>query len=59
MKAGSVKYEMPEKLAKVILADRKGEGKNMPPKDYLVKYVNEQYGLLHECVEVIVQVDKA
>lgn len=57
MKAGAVKYEMKEKTAKAILATRKGESKNMHPQDYLVKYVNEELGLLYNCTEVIVALD--
>lgn len=52
-KAGSVEYKMPWAMAKEILNTRKGLEKNMPPQEFLVKYVNEELGLLHNCVKVI------
>lgn len=52
-KTGSVEYKMPHAMAKEILNTRKGTDKNMPPKEFLVKYVNEELGLLHKCVRVI------
>ena len=52
-RAGSVEYQMPIAFAQEILKARKGEEKNMRPQDFLVKYVNEECGLLHNCVRVI------
>jgi len=33
---------------------RKGSDKNMKPQDYLIKYVNEDCGLLYNCTKVTV-----
>lgn len=54
MKPGSIEYKMPKAIADEFLKTRKGEDKNMNPQDYLIKCVNEEYGLLHNCVKVIV-----
>lgn len=51
-KVGSVEYQMPEKMADELLKLRKGMEKNMRPQDFLVKYVNEECGLLYNCVKV-------
>ena len=53
-KPGSVEYQMPEAFAKEILKMRKGSDKNMKPQDYLIKYVNEDCGLLYNCTKVTV-----
>lgn len=53
-KVGSVEYKMPVKMAQALLKARKGEmDKKMRPKDYLVKVVNEDFGLLYHCDNVI------
>ena len=51
-KVGSVEYQMPAQMAKEILNARKGMEKNMRPQEFLVKYVNEECGLLYNCVKV-------
>lgn len=51
-KPGSVEYQMPKKFADELLKARKGSDKNMRPQDYLVKYVNEECGLLYNCTKV-------
>lgn len=51
-KAGSVEYQMPKKFADELLKARKGSDKNMRPQDYLIKYVNEECGLLYNCTKV-------
>ena len=51
-KAGAVEYAMPEGLAQEILKTRKGSEKNMHPEDFLVKVVNETFGLKEKCVKV-------
>ena len=51
-KVGSIEYQMPQKFAEEILKARKGMEKNMRPQDFLVKYVNEECGLLYNCVKV-------
>ena len=53
-KAGSVEYQMPKKMANELLKARKGSDKNMRPQDYLVKYVNEDCGLLYNCTKVTI-----
>ena len=52
-KVGSVEYKMPVKMAQALIKSRKGEDAKMRPKDYLVKVVNEDFGLLHHCDNVI------
>ena len=51
-RTGSVEYIMPQAFAAEILKNRKGTEKNMNPQAFLVKYVNEECGLLHHCVRV-------
>ena len=51
-KSGSVEYQMPKKFADELLKARKGQEKNMHPQDFLVKYVNDECGLLHNCTKV-------
>jgi len=51
-KTGSVEYIMPQNFAAEVLKSRKGTDKNMNPQEFLVKYVNEECGLLHHCVRV-------
>lgn len=57
MKAGAIKYQMKESTARAILKNRSGADAKMRPQDYLVMYVNEQMGLLYNCVEVIIALD--
>ena len=47
-----IEYEMPKELAKQILATRKGEERNMHPLEFLKKVVNEEFGLLGNCIKV-------
>ena len=51
-KAGAVEYQMPQKFADELLKVRKGEEKNMRPQDFLVQYVNNECGLMYNCVKV-------
>lgn len=51
-RAGAVEYAMPEGLAQELLKTRKGTEKNMHPEDFLVKVVNETFGLKEKCVKV-------
>ncbi len=53
-KAGNVEYIMPKAMADELLKNRKGTDKNMRPQDYLVRYVNEQCGLLYNCTKVTI-----
>ena len=51
-RVGSVEYQMPKMFADELLKARKGAEKNMRPQDFLVKYVNEECGLMRTCVKV-------
>ena len=53
-KAGNVEYKMPKAMADAILKDRKDGDKKLRPQEYLVKFVNEQFGLLYNCTKVII-----
>ena len=53
-KAGAVEYIMPRLMADEILNARKGQDKVMNPLDYLVKVVNEDFGLLRTCTQVTI-----
>ena len=57
-KAGNIEYKMPKAIADAYLKHRKSYGtaeeKKLTPTEYLVKVVNEEFGLLHQCVNVIV-----
>lgn len=48
-------YVMPKGMAEALLNDRIGEEKKMRPKDFLIKYVNEQCGILGECINVVLE----
>ena len=52
VKPGNVEYKMPKAMADAILKER--TDKKMRPQEYLVNYVNEQFGLLYNCSKVIV-----
>lgn len=45
-------YNMSEVMAKDLLKNRKGEEAKMNPQDYLVKYVNSEFCLLHPVTKV-------
>lgn len=53
-KAGDIEYKMSRECAEGILKDRKSPEAKMHPQAYLCQYVNEQYGLLGNCVKVII-----
>ena len=53
-RVGSVEYQMPAKTAEEILKARKGTDKNMHPQAYLIKYANENLGLLRNCTKVTI-----
>lgn len=53
MKPGSIEYKMPTEMAKQMLKARKGNDLKMKPNDFLCKVVNEQFGLMYNCVKVI------
>lgn len=45
-------YVMSETLAKELLKDRKGDEKKMDNQKYLIKIVNEQFGIMGTCFKV-------
>ena len=45
-------YVMPKEMAKNLLDNRNGEEKKLNPHEYLVKIVNEQFGIRGTCVTV-------
>ena len=53
-KAGAIEYKMPERMARELLKNRKGDEAKMRPNDFLCKVVNEEYGLKGTCVKVII-----
>lgn len=53
-RVGSVEYIMNSAMADEILKTRKGDDKKLRPQDYLIKYVNEDCGLLRNCTKVTV-----
>ena len=52
-KPGAIEYKMPEKMAQELLKNRKGDEAKMRPNDFLCMVVNENFGLLYNCVNVI------
>ena len=52
-KVGAVEYSMPQAMADELLKSRKGADKNMDKWAFLIKYVNEECGLLYNCVKVV------
>lgn len=52
-KAGKFEYKMPDKMAREFLKNRSAEDKKLNPNEYLCRIVNEQFGLLYNCVKVI------
>lgn len=53
IKAGKVEYKMPKNQATNIIKNYKGPNKN--PQNILIDYVNQNCGLLRNCVRVIVE----
>lgn len=53
-KTGAVEYIMPRLMADELLNTRKGQDKNMDPQNFLVKVVNEDFGLLYNCTQVTI-----
>ena len=48
-------YKMSKAMADEVLKNRKSDDKKAQNQDYLVKYVNEQFGLRLPVVRVIVE----
>lgn len=53
-RVGAVEYQMPKKMADILLKERKGADRNMRPQEYLVKIVNNEFRLKNTCVKVTV-----
>lgn len=53
-KVGAIEYQMSAAVADEILKSRKGADKNLRPQDYLIKYINEEAGLLRKCTKVTI-----
>ena len=53
-KVGNIEYLMPAAVAEDYLKTRKGEDKKLQPQDYLIKVVNEEYGLMYNCTKVTI-----
>ena len=51
---GNIEYIMPASVAEYYLKIRKGEEKNLPKETYLIKVVNEEFGLMYECTKVTI-----
>ena len=49
----SIEYKMPVAMAETYLKQRKGNDAKMNPNEFLCKLVNEEYGVLGNCVNVI------
>lgn len=49
-----IEYQMSPLCAKNLLATRSAEEQKLHPTQFLAKVVNEQYGLLGHCVNVII-----
>ena len=45
-------YNMSNQMATEILKARTGSDKKMEPQKYLIKFVNEQMGLMYEVTKV-------
>ena len=52
-RVGAVEYKMPREMANELLKNRKGTDIKMNPNDYLCKVINESFGLLRHCDNVI------
>lgn len=50
---GTIEYKMPKETAAMYLKTAKGEFAKKHPKEYLIKVVNEEFGVKGTCVNVI------
>lgn len=50
---GVVEYKMPKEMATMYLKTAKGEFAKKYPKEYLIKVVNEEFGVKGTCINVI------
>lgn len=51
---GTFKYKMSHAMAKALLKERKGNEMKMSQQDYLKMIVDEQFGIMGKCIEVII-----
>ena len=52
-KAGTIEYKMPKEMANMYLKTAKGEFAKKHPQEYLIKVVNEEFGVKGTCINVI------
>ena len=50
---GTIEYKMPKEMASMYLKTAKGDFAKKHPKEYLIKVVNEEFGIRGTCVNVI------
>lgn len=48
-------YVMTKTMADEVLKNRVGEEKKTNPKDYLIKYVNQEFGIMGTCINVVLE----
>lgn len=52
-KVGTIEYKIPYEVARNYLKDRHGKDVKTENNAYLCRVVNEEYGLIGKCVNVI------
>ena len=50
---GTIEYKMPKEMANMYLKTAKGEFAKKHPQEYLIKVVNEEFGVKGTCINVI------
>lgn len=50
---GTIEYKMPKEMASMYLKTAKGKFAKEHPQEYLIKVVNEEFGIRGTCVNVI------
>lgn len=50
---GTIEYKMPKEMANMYLKTAKGEFAKKYPQEYLIKVVNEEFGVKGTCINVI------
>lgn len=50
---GTIEYKMPKEMAAMYLKTAKGDFAKKHPKEYLIKVVNEEFGVKGTCINVI------
>ena len=50
---GTIEYKMPKEMASMYLKTAKGDFAKKHPQEYLIKVVNEEFGIRGTCVNVI------